>query len=378
MESLLDHVLAHADLVGRFASRRSVDVPQDEHRPQAGRKGRNGAAELGERLAPDDRRLGVGRGPQLSRTVARWVGRGPGHSEPYLAGARSACEGEPTALSHRRGVEGDPVQPRSERCITAKLAGGLAGPNPRLLEEVLRLEPVAAKPHEDAQHAAGVQLDHLAACVGVAGAEPIGKRIRSWRADCTRCRGGWSRQTCDWCGLHERIVRSRTDFGPDGLSRSGLDRIYSGGLSFILGTLAHATGATRLAAYPSIQIIQPEVTSDVFSFLRRQTPEITVDELDQLLHDGQPHVLDVREDWEFRRGHVPRALHIPLGQLGQRFAELPPGERVVVICQSGNRSLAATDFLLAQGFEGSASVKGGTSAWARSGRPLEDGPARAA
>jgi len=116
----------------------------------------------------------------------------------------------------------------------------------------------------------------------------------------------------------------------------------------------------------------------VFSFLRRQTPEITVDELDRLLHDGQAHLLDVREDWEYRRGHVPQALHIPLGQLGQRFAELPQGERVVVICQSGNRSLAATDFLLTQGREGSASVKGGTSAWVRSGRPLEDGPARAA
>lgn len=116
----------------------------------------------------------------------------------------------------------------------------------------------------------------------------------------------------------------------------------------------------------------------MFSFLRRQTPEITVDELDELLHGGQAHLLDVREDWEFRRGHVPGALHIPLGQLGQRFAELPQGERVVVICQSGNRSLAATDFLLTQGFIGSVSVAGGTSAWVRSGRRVEEGPARAA
>ena len=116
----------------------------------------------------------------------------------------------------------------------------------------------------------------------------------------------------------------------------------------------------------------------MFSFLRHQTPEITVEELDELLRGGKVRLLDVREDWEYRRGHVPRALHIPLGQLGQRSAELPQGERVVVICQSGNRSLAATDFLLAQGFEGSASVTGGTSAWVRSGRRLEEGPARAA
>ncbi len=115
----------------------------------------------------------------------------------------------------------------------------------------------------------------------------------------------------------------------------------------------------------------------MFSFLRRSTPEISVDELDEALR-GDARVLDVREDWEFLLDHVPGAIHIPLGQLGRRFASLPRDKRVLVICQSGNRSLSATDFLLTQGFEGSASVRGGTSAWARSGRPLDKGSARVA
>jgi rhodanese-related sulfurtransferase len=42
-----------------------------------------------------------------------------------------------------------------------------------------------------------------------------------------------------------------------------------------------------------------------------------------------------------------------------------------VICQSGSRSLGATDLLIVKGFDGAISVRGGTSAWARSGRPLE-------
>jgi len=116
----------------------------------------------------------------------------------------------------------------------------------------------------------------------------------------------------------------------------------------------------------------------MFSFLRRTTPEISVDELDRLLRDRAARVLDVREDWEYRRGHVPGAIHIPLGQLRGRVGELPRGQRILVICQSGNRSLSATDFLLTQDFEGAASVAGGTSTWARSGRRLEEGPARAA
>ncbi len=113
----------------------------------------------------------------------------------------------------------------------------------------------------------------------------------------------------------------------------------------------------------------------VFSFLRRSTPEISVDELDDLLHAGDGHVLDVREDWEFRLGHVPGAIHVPLGQLGHNVGALPRDKPVLVICQSGNRSLTAADFLLANGFVGSASVRGGTTAWARSGRPLNRDPA---
>jgi rhodanese-related sulfurtransferase len=116
----------------------------------------------------------------------------------------------------------------------------------------------------------------------------------------------------------------------------------------------------------------------VFSFQRRSTPEISVDELDELLRDGDARVLDVREEWEFRQGHLPGAIHVPLGRLGQGYTNLPRDKRLLVICQSGNRSLSATDFLLARGFGGSASVRGGTSAWARSGRPLDRGSARIA
>lgn len=109
----------------------------------------------------------------------------------------------------------------------------------------------------------------------------------------------------------------------------------------------------------------------MFSFQRRSTPEISVDELDRLLSDDDARVLDVREDWEYRQGHVPEAIHIPVGQLGQRFVDIPRDKRVAVICQSGHRSLAAADFLIAHGFKGVASVNGGTGAWARSGRRLD-------
>ena len=107
------------------------------------------------------------------------------------------------------------------------------------------------------------------------------------------------------------------------------------------------------------------------TFSRRNTPEMGVEELDDLLRSGKVRVLDVREDWEYRRGRVPGAISLPLGRLVAQAAGLAKDKPYAVICESGTRSLSATDYLLSQGFEGAASVRGGTGAWARAGRPIE-------
>jgi len=106
-------------------------------------------------------------------------------------------------------------------------------------------------------------------------------------------------------------------------------------------------------------------------FPHRTIPEIGVDELARLIESGSVRILDVREDWEFRRGRVPGAVSLPLGRLTAQAAGLSRDKPYAVICEHGNRSLAATEYLLSQGFEGAASVRGGTIAWARTQRPLE-------
>jgi rhodanese-related sulfurtransferase len=87
-------------------------------------------------------------------------------------------------------------------------------------------------------------------------------------------------------------------------------------------------------------------------------------------------VIDVREPFEYVAGHVPGATLIPLGQLSSRTARLPRGEPVYVICASGNRSLAAAQFLATVGID-AWSVAGGTGHWARAGRPIVRGAAAA-
>ena len=100
-------------------------------------------------------------------------------------------------------------------------------------------------------------------------------------------------------------------------------------------------------------------------------PEISVDELDDLLRGDGVHLLDVREEWEFRRRRVPGAVSAPLAQLAGRIAELPRDKPIAVICEHGHRSLAAADYLRGGGFENVSSVRGGTDSWARSNRPVD-------
>ena len=99
--------------------------------------------------------------------------------------------------------------------------------------------------------------------------------------------------------------------------------------------------------------------------------QITVSQLEAALDRGAT-VVDVREPMEFAQAHVPGAVLIPMGQLPARLAELDKTQTVHVICATGNRSGAMTDFLVAAGYD-AVNVAGGTMAWMRSGRAVTSG-----
>jgi len=98
-------------------------------------------------------------------------------------------------------------------------------------------------------------------------------------------------------------------------------------------------------------------------------PEIDQSTLAGRLTDGDAFVLDVREAHEYRTGHVPGALNIPLSVLPVRMHELPRDRQVLVICQAGGRSAQATLLLRAVGVD-AYNVSGGTGAWIAAGRPV--------
>jgi rhodanese-related sulfurtransferase len=77
-------------------------------------------------------------------------------------------------------------------------------------------------------------------------------------------------------------------------------------------------------------------------------------------------LLDVREDWETTLAPVPTdILHIPMGRIADRLAELDPARETVVICRSGGRSLEVARFLADHGFAEVYNLSGGILAWSR-------------
>ena len=88
------------------------------------------------------------------------------------------------------------------------------------------------------------------------------------------------------------------------------------------------------------------------------------------------YLIDVREPDEYAAGHVDTARLVPAGSLAGAAGSLPTDRTIYIICASGNRSLRAAAALTASGLT-AVSVAGGTSAWARSGRPVAAGMPRA-
>ena len=91
-------------------------------------------------------------------------------------------------------------------------------------------------------------------------------------------------------------------------------------------------------------------------------------------YSGATHetsLIDVREAWEFARGHAKGARNIPLSQLSNRIKDIPTNKDILLICQSGHRSMQAAEFLKQRGIERVWNISGGTTVWRMSQTPME-------
>lgn len=101
---------------------------------------------------------------------------------------------------------------------------------------------------------------------------------------------------------------------------------------------------------------------------------ISAIELREQQDSGSPPVIvDVRTGAEFKRGHIPGAVHIPHDELDARLSELSSSlsDTIVVYCGSGRRAWSGKRTLLQNGFGRVLHLKGGILAWEKAGNPIE-------
>lgn len=76
-----------------------------------------------------------------------------------------------------------------------------------------------------------------------------------------------------------------------------------------------------------------------------------------------PHLLDVREPWEFELCHLAGSQHMPMHLVPVRCQELDPAQDIVVICHHGARSMQVAMFLENRGFASVYNLSGGVDGW---------------
>lgn len=107
---------------------------------------------------------------------------------------------------------------------------------------------------------------------------------------------------------------------------------------------------------------------------RSRVREIGPEEVHARLEAGESmHVIDVREDGEWARGHLPGALHLGRGVLDCYIdRHVPEADAAIVLyCGSGARSALGALTLEEMGYSNVASMAGGIQAWVQAGLGLE-------
>ncbi len=106
---------------------------------------------------------------------------------------------------------------------------------------------------------------------------------------------------------------------------------------------------------------------------RSHIKETNVDEVKQRLDGGEKFVLvDVREESEFAKDHLPGAIHLGKGVIERDIEARVPNlsTPIVLYCGGGFRSALAADNLQKMGYSNVLSMDGGIRTWREKGFPL--------
>ena len=125
-------------------------------------------------------------------------------------------------------------------------------------------------------------------------------------------------------------------------------------------------GLDRLAGYFGTETIEVWRTSKGHL---QTIPTLTLAQVSAQLRTDQVTVLDVRREGEWKSGHIPGSLNVPVGSLEERVQEIPRDRPVIVHCQTGARAAIGASMLRARGFADVRYFPGGLAEWHAAGMP---------
>ena len=113
---------------------------------------------------------------------------------------------------------------------------------------------------------------------------------------------------------------------------------------------------------------------DLIEEAKQQIDEVTPEEVREMQERNETVVyLDVREPNEWNLGRIPRAIHLPRGNLeGKVEGMIDRHQKVVIYCARGNRSALAALTMQQMGYEDVCSMSKGIQGWAEIGGEVVD------
>ncbi|MDR0805641.1 MAG: hypothetical protein LBN41_02700 [Enterobacteriaceae bacterium] len=106
---------------------------------------------------------------------------------------------------------------------------------------------------------------------------------------------------------------------------------------------------------------------------RKHVHEVDIHQVKTMMDDGSvPLVVDVREESEFAKDHLPNAKHIGRGVLERDIETIVPDKKtpMILYCGGGYRSALAAESIQKMGYSAVISMDGGYRAWSEAGYPL--------
>ena len=109
---------------------------------------------------------------------------------------------------------------------------------------------------------------------------------------------------------------------------------------------------------------------------KKRIRETNVDEVKARLDRGEKFALiDVREESEYAKDHLPGAIHLGKGVIERDIEQRVPDPKtsVVLYCGGGFRSALSADNLQKMGYTNVLSMDGGVRGWREKGLPMQKG-----